>query len=63
MLALPIAYYAMSKWLTSFAYKIELSWWIFVVAGFTALIIALVTVSWQTYTATKRNPILSLKCQ
>jgi putative ABC transport system permease protein len=63
VLAVPIAYYAMSKWLTSFAYKVELSWWVFAVAGFTALIIAIITVSWQTYNATKRNPILSLKCQ
>jgi putative ABC transport system permease protein len=62
VLAVPIAYYAMSKWLGSFAYKVELSWWIFAVAGLTALFIALITVSWQTYSAARRDPVLSLKC-
>lgn len=61
--AVPIAHYAMNKWLGSFAYKVELNWWIFAVAGLIALFIALATVSWQTYNAARRNPILSLKCE
>ena len=63
VLAVPVAYYAMNKWLSSFAYKVELSWWIFAVAGLLTLFIALITVSWQTYDAAKRNPVLSLKCE
>ena len=61
VLAVPIAYYVMSKWLSSFAYKVELSWWIFATAGLIALFIALVTVSYQTYSAARRNPVISLK--
>ena len=53
----PIAYYAMNKWLESFAYKTELSWWIFALAGLLALGIALLTVSWQSWKAATRNPV------
>ena len=59
--AAPIAYYGMNKWLESFAYKITLSWWIFVLAGFASLIIVLATVSWQTFRAATKNPILALR--
>ncbi len=61
VIAVPIAYYAMNKWLESFAYKIALSWWIFALAGFIALVIALVTVSWNTFVSARRNPVESLK--
>jgi len=61
IIAFPVAYYAMNKWLESFAYRIELSWWIFILSGFIALIIALITVSFQTLRAARRNPVLSLK--
>ena len=57
----PIAYYAMSKWLESFAYKTELSWWIFALAGLLALGIALLTVSFQSYKAATRNPVEALR--
>ncbi|MCF7793035.1 MAG: ABC transporter permease [Candidatus Cloacimonetes bacterium] len=63
VIAIPIAYYVMSKWLNSFAYKVELSWWIFALSGLIALLIALVTVSFLTYNAARRNPVLSLKCE
>jgi putative ABC transport system permease protein len=56
VIATPIAYYAMNKWLESYAYKTELSWWIFALAGFLALGIALLTVSWQSWKAATRNP-------
>lgn len=56
-IASPIAYYVMSKWLESFAYKTELSWWIFGLAGISALGIALLTVSWQSWRAANRNPV------
>jgi putative ABC transport system permease protein len=61
IIATPIAYYAMSKWLESFAYKTELSWWIFALAGLLALGIALLTVSWQSYRAAGRNPVEALR--
>jgi len=61
VIATPIAYYAMNKWLENFAYKTELSWWIFVLAGLLALIIALVTVSFQSWKAATRNPVESLR--
>ena len=49
VIATPIAYYAMNKWLENFAYKTTLSWWIFALAGVLALGIALLTVSWQSW--------------
>ena len=61
VIACPIAYYAMSLWLENFAYKTELSWWIFALAGLLALSIALLTVSWQSWRAATRNPVEALK--
>ncbi len=60
-IATPIAYYAMNKWLENFAYKTELSWWIFALAGLLALGIALLTVSWQSWRAATRNPVEALR--
>ncbi len=61
VIATPIAYYAMTKWLENFAYKTELSWWIFALAGLSALLIALLTVSWQSWRAASRNPVEALR--
>jgi len=61
VIATPIAWYAMHKWLENFAYKTELSWWIFVLAGLLALGIALLTVSWQSWKAATRNPVEALR--
>jgi len=61
LIATPISWYAMSKWLESFAYKTSLSWWIFALAGLTALVIALITVSWQSFIAANGNPVEALK--
>jgi putative ABC transport system permease protein len=61
LIACPIAWYAMHKWLQSFAYKTELSWWIFCLAGIIALVIALLTVSWQSWRAATRNPAEALR--
>jgi putative ABC transport system permease protein len=61
VIATPIAYYAMNKWLESFAYKTSLSWWIFALAGLLALGIALLTVSWQSWKAAMRNPVEALR--
>ena len=61
VIATPIAYCAMNKWLENFAYKTELSWWIFALAGLLALGIALLTVSFQSWKAATRNPVESLR--
>ena len=61
VIATPIAYYAMNKWLESFAYKTTLSWWVFALAGLLALGIALLTVSWQSWKAATRNPVEALR--
>jgi len=61
VIATPISYYAMNQWLHSFAYKTELSWWIFALSGVLALVIALLTVSIQSYKAAIKNPVKSLK--
>jgi putative ABC transport system permease protein len=61
VIAAPIAYFAMYKWLEGFAYKTTLSWWIFVLAGVLALGIALLTVSWQSWRAATRNPVEALR--
>jgi len=61
VVATPIAYYAMTKWLENFAYKTSLSWWIFALAGLLALGIALLTVSWQSWRAATRNPVEALR--
>ncbi|MEP7143634.1 MAG: ABC transporter permease [Ferruginibacter sp.] len=63
VLALPLAWFAMSKWLQDFAYRIDISWWIFVLAGICALLIALVTVSFQAIKAAMANPVKSLKTE
>jgi putative ABC transport system permease protein len=61
VIATPIAYYAMNKWLENFAYKTELSWWIFALAGLLALGIALLTVTIQSLKAATRNPVEALR--
>lgn len=61
IIAVPISWVAMQKWLEGFAYKTEMSWWIFVIAGLAALIIALITVSWQSLRAAIANPVDALR--
>ncbi|MEQ8555663.1 MAG: ABC transporter permease [Cyclobacteriaceae bacterium] len=61
IIATPIAWYAMDQWLQNFAYKTELSWWVFALAGLLALGIALLTVSWQSWKAATRNPVEALR--
>jgi putative ABC transport system permease protein len=59
--AIPVIWYAMSKWLQSFAYRTDLSVWLFVLAGIIAFGIALLTVSWQSWRAATRNPVEALR--
>lgn len=61
VIATPIAYYGMSKWLENFAYKAILSWWVFALAGLISLAIVLLTVSGLTYRAARRNPVEALR--
>lgn len=61
IVATPISWYILNKWLESFAYKTTLSWWIFALAGVLALGIALLTVSWQSWRAAARNPVEALR--
>jgi ABC-type antimicrobial peptide transport system permease subunit len=63
ILASPVAYYLMNKWLQDFAYKVDISWWIFIVAGALALLIALLTVSFQAIKAAIANPVKSLRTE
>lgn len=62
-IAWPIAFYAMSKWLQDFAYRIDISWWVFGIAGFTSLVIAFATVSFQAIKAAIANPVKSLRSE
>ena len=61
VLACPVAYISLSKWLDNFAYKTDLSWWIFVLAGVISLLISLLTVSFQSVHAAKMNPVKALR--
>jgi putative ABC transport system permease protein len=61
LVAAPLAYIAMQRWLDDFAFRIELSWWIFALAGGTALLIALLTVSYQAIRAAMADPVKSLR--
>jgi len=61
VIAIPISWYAMNQWLEGFAYKTTLSWWVFALAGASALVISLLTVSWQSFRAAMVNPVDVLK--
>ncbi len=61
LIATPVALVALHKWLQSFAVKTALSWWIFVSAGAISLLIAVLTVSWQSWRAASRNPVEALR--
>lgn len=60
-IASPLAWWAMNSWLSDFAYRIEIQWWMFVLAGFAALLIAMVTIAWQAIRVATANPVESLR--
>lgn len=62
-IASPVGWYAMDFWLRDFAYKVEIQWWVFVLAGFITIVIALLTVSFQSIKAALMNPVRSLKSE
>jgi putative ABC transport system permease protein len=61
VIAVPITWYVMHNWLQTFAYRTTLNWWLFPLAGLVALVVALITVSWQTWWAANRNPVETLR--
>jgi putative ABC transport system permease protein len=61
IIAFPVAYYAMHQWLGDFAYRINIPWWVFIVAGILAALIAFMTVSFQAIKAAVSNPVKSLR--
>jgi putative ABC transport system permease protein len=63
VIAFPIAWWMMNKWLQSFAYRIDISWWVFVLAGLLTIAIALLTVSFQAVKAAIANPVKSLRTE
>jgi len=63
VIAFPIAWWTMNKWLQSFAYRINISWWVFGVAGLLTIAIALITVSFQAIKAAIANPVKSLRTE
>jgi len=63
IIASPVAWYFMDKWLQDYVYRINISWWIFIVGGISSIIIALITVSFQAIKAALANPVKSLKTE
>ena len=63
VLATPFAFLAANKWLEAFAYKIPMSWWMFVSAGLITTFITIITVSWHSYKAAKQSPVKSLRTE
>jgi putative ABC transport system permease protein len=63
VIATPIAWWGMSKWLQAFEYRVTISWWMFALAGMLAMVIALITVSTQAIKAARMNPVKSLKAE
>jgi putative ABC transport system permease protein len=63
MFAFPIASWALTGWLQDFAYRITISWWVFIVSGLAAVLIAVVTISFQAIKAAIANPVKSLRTE
>ena len=63
IIAVPITWYAMYKWLEKFVYRIEIEWWVFLLSGIVAVMIALLTVSFQPIRAAIVNPVKSLRTE
>jgi putative ABC transport system permease protein len=63
MAAFPTAYWLMTKWLKTYDYRIDINWWVFAIAGLTAIVIAVATVSFQSIKAAIANPVKSLRSE
>jgi len=63
VIATPVSWWAMNKWLSDFAYRIDIKWWMFAVAGFAAVVVALLTVGFHAVKAALANPVKSLRSE
>lgn len=63
LISFPVTWYAMHKWLQDFAYRVSLQWWVFVLAGIIALLVAAITISFQSIKAALANPVVSLRSE
>jgi putative ABC transport system permease protein len=63
LIASPIGWYFMDRWLSDFAYRTSISWWVFPIAGVFALVIAILTISFQAFRAALANPIKTLRSE
>jgi putative ABC transport system permease protein len=63
LISTPVAWWVMNKWLQSFAYKTEMNWWIFLIAGGSAIFIAIATISFQSIKTALANPVKSLRSE
>lgn len=63
VIAFPVAWWAMHTWLQDFAYRVNIGWWVFVIAGGSSVIIALATISYQAIKAAYMNPVKSLRTE
>ena len=63
IIALPVGWYATNKWLQDFAYRVDVHWWVFVLAGIIAIVIAFITISFQTIKAALSNPVKNLRTE
>jgi putative ABC transport system permease protein len=61
VIAIPISWFSMHRWLQHFAYRTEISWWIFILAFFISILVAGITICWRTYLAAIRNPVEALR--
>lgn len=63
VIATPVSWWAMHRWLQEFVYKVDIRWWMFALAGFAAIVIALFTVSFQSIKAAAANPVKGLRSE
>jgi Sec-independent protein secretion pathway component TatC len=63
LIAVPVAWWAVYKWLQEFVYKTEMSWWVFILSGFSLLFLALLTLSIRTIETAMANPVKSLRTE
>jgi putative ABC transport system permease protein len=63
LIAIPLTWLVMNKWLDDFAYRINISWWVFVISGVIAIVIAFATISFQAIKAALANPVKSLRTE
>jgi putative ABC transport system permease protein len=63
ILAMPVGYYFINKWLQDFAYRVDIGWWIYALAGFLVILIAIVTMSFRALKAALANPVVALRSE